>query len=473
MIAIPESVDQESRRDTDFTPVYVVVKKLLCLTFMILPLALNFACHDNPVGADRGDLHLTAEDVGVTDVLLRVRVTQSDEQRTLTITRDGETILSDQVSALDTIVMSNSLLPKHSYTYTATLTVKNIFATTIAGLAVTTLDTSSHDFTWQIDTLGSGHNSSIRDVAIINDTLAYAVGEMYLRDSTGQFDPTPYNVAIWNGSDWVLKRIFYNDSNIIAPIRGVIAFGGSDVWLAAGSVFHWDGVSSEAQFSLSRLTLSDPNATVEKLWGTSSTNIYGVGNVGTIVYHSGGVWQQMGSGTDVDLLDVAGSSDGSVVWACGFYHSRPGTYLLSITHAEWRLTYDGTSYEFTTRKDSLSSAYSTVYAPTATRLFVGTGVGVYETTSKTHGEATLLALGTQNFPGFPNRLRGNGVNDLVLAGDYNSLAHFNGASWRYYSGSLQENRHLQSVDQKGNFIVAVGDIYDPINSRGIVVRGRR
>ena len=49
------------------------------VTFLIslfLTLA-NFACRDNPAGPDSGDLHLSAEDVGVTDLWLRVKVTQS------------------------------------------------------------------------------------------------------------------------------------------------------------------------------------------------------------------------------------------------------------------------------------------------------------------------------------------------------------------------------------------------------------
>ncbi|MBI3006249.1 MAG: hypothetical protein HYY49_12660, partial [Ignavibacteriales bacterium] len=41
-------------------------------------------------------------------------------------------------------------------------------------------DTTSHNFTWTIDTVGDGNSSVLYDVAIINDTLAYAVGEIYL-----------------------------------------------------------------------------------------------------------------------------------------------------------------------------------------------------------------------------------------------------------------------------------------------------
>jgi len=63
------------------------------------------------------------------------------------------------------------------------------------------MDTTSHDFRWEIYTLGDGTGSScLYDVAIINETLAYAVGEIYRNDTT-------FNVAKWNGKERELMRI--------------------------------------------------------------------------------------------------------------------------------------------------------------------------------------------------------------------------------------------------------------------------
>lgn len=72
------------------------------------------------------------------------------------------------------------------------------------------VDTTSHNFTWQITVLGNGLSSSmLNDVAIINDTLVYAVGEIYLKDSTGQEDINPYNLVRGNGSAWTIVRAPY------------------------------------------------------------------------------------------------------------------------------------------------------------------------------------------------------------------------------------------------------------------------
>ena len=68
-------------------------------------------------------------------------------------------------------------------------------------------DTTSHVVQWQLpDTLGI--RGVIRDVWVFNKNNAWAVGEIYLNDSTGKLDDAnPYNAAQWNGSKWVIKRI--------------------------------------------------------------------------------------------------------------------------------------------------------------------------------------------------------------------------------------------------------------------------
>ena len=55
------------------------------------------------------------------------------------------------------------------------------------------LDTTSHEFVWHVERLGAG-GSYFRDVAVINDTLAYAVGTISAKDSTGQWQDM-FNMA--------------------------------------------------------------------------------------------------------------------------------------------------------------------------------------------------------------------------------------------------------------------------------------
>jgi len=61
------------------------------------------------------------------------------------------------------------------------------------------MDTTSNSFTWQTFTFGGNAGScNLFDAALVNDTLAYAVGSIYLTDSTEHPDPLPYNLVKWN-----------------------------------------------------------------------------------------------------------------------------------------------------------------------------------------------------------------------------------------------------------------------------------
>ena len=76
-----------------------------------------------------------------------------------------------------------------------------------------TIDTTSHNFTFQTWTFGEHSSSTLYDAAIIDDNNIWAVGEIYLNDSTGQPDPQPYAAAHWNGTEWKLMKVSYHDYN--------------------------------------------------------------------------------------------------------------------------------------------------------------------------------------------------------------------------------------------------------------------
>jgi len=91
--------------------------------------------------------------------------------------------------------------------------------------------------------------------------------------------------------------------------RGILVISPNDIYLASESIFHWDGTSSTVQLVYSRLNLQNPNGTIEKLWGSSGSSIYGVGNAGSIALYQNGMWKKIESRTDVNINDVFGGSD--------------------------------------------------------------------------------------------------------------------------------------------------------------------
>ncbi|MGH7601795.1 MAG: hypothetical protein ACREOI_35990, partial [bacterium] len=99
----------------------------------------------------------------------------------------------------------------------------------------TQADTTSHNFVFQIDTLGDGSSSLLNDVFIIDENNIWAVGEIYLKDANGQFIYPPYNAAQWNGRTWNLLKIPVKDFGGLTtsfPLKTVFGFTPNDVWVA-------------------------------------------------------------------------------------------------------------------------------------------------------------------------------------------------------------------------------------------------
>lgn len=362
-----------------------------------------------------------------------------------------------------------NLSPKQNYTYKAYYTIGGTVHDSSAPLLITTMDTTSHEFTWEIDTLGNGNGSILSDVFILNDTCVYVVGEINIKDTDGNWITPPFNLARWNGNSWNYER-----SNapgfLYWELYTIFAFDTNDIWAGSTVPEHWDG----KKWTFYGVGQGFPTGFyINKILGTSSSNLYIVGYGGNLVHYNGITWSKIESGTDVNLTDVWGSLDGSVVWACGYYPTKAGTFLLKCINNSWSIVVDGTELENDIMEDSLSGVYSSVYTPSKLRLYVGSSAGLYYTHATTQGEGKRYSFTDTWFPGFPNSLRGNGVNDMVIVGDYSMLAHFNGITCKYFRELRTQDIALYAVAQKGDLIVAVGELYHPFNSKGIVFWGRR
>lgn len=455
------------------------MKRLDLVLFLGITVAI---CSCNEIATDNSHRNLSLEvvEVDVTEAWIRFSSISTPYGSNVVIKRNGETVLTLGQSTLDTVWRDEGLVPHKSYTYRAFKQADATVEDASNVLSLTTLDSTSHLFRWEIDTLGDGANSHLNDVVVIHDTLVYAVGEIHKRDSTGQFEPEAYNVARWNGAGWKLLKIatpVYNYDCSIAGysatnLNAIFAFSSGQVLLNATTLLKGD--------SIRFLPCIPPDIVlrggeITKTWGTSEDDFYAVGRNGLILHFDHGNWLWMDSGTDVDLLDVWGSPDDNTVWTCGYYHSRQGTLLLRHARASstWEIAYDGGAAETNIREDSLSGAFASVFVPTGRRLYIASNAGMYKATPTTHGEAERLSFTPTFFPGFPNRLRGNGVNDVTIVGYYTMLAHYNGMTWFYFDQFVNANEHFYSVSQHEALTVAVGEIYDPINSKGLVFRGRR
>jgi len=400
-------------------------------------------------------VRLSVEDAGVTEGWLKVSLTDASEPRTVALKRDGQTVQTLRISSLDSIVVDTALLPHRSYSYKAYRITDSRLIDSSTQLTLTTMDTTSHNFTWEIGTLGDGSSSVLYDVAIINDTLAFAVGEVFL---TG--DPRRYNLAIWNGTSWRIERLTYQGSPPV--IRSIFAVASNDVWLDPW--FHWNGQTFQ-EVPVNPIFIG---VGVNKMWGNPAGELYAVGNGGFIACSSnrGNTWQRVESGTTIDLRDVWGSSDAGSVWTCGYRNDYSVSVLLQYTGQQWRQVIEVPTSS-PPRQDTLSGSIASIWRSAARGATAATSGGIYRVPFTSHGEARRTWYPNVAEVGFFHRVRGSELNNMFVVGAFGTVAHFNGAHWKVFPQFQASGRLFFSTSVTAQYVMICG--YD--GARAIIIGG--
>jgi hypothetical protein len=418
----------------------VFVYCLAVLLFLILS-----SCDTNEP-LPQGAIGLTLEDVSCTEAWITLTVGNLAGTAYIKITNNGNLIETIDVNATKTLLYYDTLQPNTNYEFQAFSSQRG---EDIIGnkLQVTTLDTTSHNFTWQTFEFGQHSSSVLYDVAIINENNIWAVGEIYMNDSLGNPDPTFYNAAHWNGQNWELKKLFYKGG--IWIIKTVFAFNENDIWFT-GYIRYLNG-----QF----IELTIPSILQgwgkNKMWGSNSKDLYIVGNNGNIAHYNGGNWTKIESGTTTDIQDILGYNDNftnesDVYCAVSYVFQSGDRKILRIKN---------------NKVDSLSwfgdKRINSVWTPNNS-VFYSAGDGVFE--NKNNSWNQIIGLP----PYYSNNIRGNGLNDIYVCGDFGLLSHFNGSTWQTYNEHYMQGI-LFSVATKQNTAITVGFN----GSKAIIIKGTR
>lgn len=323
------------------------------------------------------------------------------------------------------------------------------------------MDTTSHDINWEVETIG-GPGSFALDVAIISDNDIWVVGEFHSAESD-----TPYNAAQWDGQAWNLERILIrNFSGLIYPtqLTAVFAFSSSDIWVFsnAGSYGHFDGTEWSSEW------IPQHQGTIRKIWGSSSDNLFFVGGNGSITKFNGSGFSLMNSGTDINLTDVYGTPDGIEVWACGWNNNDGRSILLRLNGNNWETLWER-------NVNQAGFPYSGFLSSLWTN-----GVSEFIVTGSPDGvvrhsiiDLTLARVDSFGISNFPYRVRGEGKNEIFLAGDFSMIWHFNGITWKHFNNLLNPDDRLRSIDVRNGVIVAVGFRFSGILTGALVLVGRK
>ncbi|MDA3871728.1 MAG: hypothetical protein PF551_05180 [Candidatus Marinimicrobia bacterium] len=105
-----------------------------------------------------------------TSIELKITMLDSVKEKEYSVKRNDSLIATGTMTDNQIIITDEDLEPNTQYTYKAYS--KNDESELVTAI---TMDTTSHNFTWTIDTLGI-YGSSLRDVAIIDENNIWVVG---------------------------------------------------------------------------------------------------------------------------------------------------------------------------------------------------------------------------------------------------------------------------------------------------------
>jgi hypothetical protein len=406
---------------------------------------------------DDRKLTLTFEDASCTEVWLTIKMENIPLPAAITIKQNDQTRSTINLATADTLLYIDSLLPNRTYSFKAELS-----GISSNKVTATTLDTTSHNFTWQTWTFGGEAGSStLYDVSIINENDIWAVGEIYLLDSLGQPDPLAYNAVHWDGSKWEVERIqtYFRGNLITVPLEGIFAFTAKDIWMVGSLPIHGDGTNWQ-MYDIR--TTVDPSLSLSKAWGTNTNDMYFVGRSGSIAHYQNGGWNKIESGTNLNINDI---------W--GDYNEKTKEYEIIAVASNILESFEkeiikisGTNTEII-NKDGIPGTLGTIWFNTERKYLLG-GSGIME---KTNLNENIWKNGQFDITSFYiYRIRGENFNNISATGGVGEVLHFNGFSWQSYIEKTRLNfGNYYSISIKNNTIVAVGE-----NSPGAVITvGRR
>ena len=381
---------------------------LFVLTSFLL---LNSGCKKNttePVET----LALTVEDVSCTEAWVKVTTTNYQTPNTLTLFVNDKAEQSITLVSNDTLLYVDSLLPNQSYKIKAAFANNNQLQTTNEVIAKT-MDTTSHNFTWQTFNFGGdGGSSFLSDISIINENNIWAVGEILIAD-TSINGYTTYNAVHWDGSEWELLRIpyYYNGQAYYNGIRAIFTFNDNDIWFGTGNMTHWNGT----QFVSIYVGMG---MSINKIWGSSSSDLYVVGNGGNIAHYNGSGWTKIESGTTVDLRDITGN--GSEIWISGYSLDNSKSILLKLLNSNIIKVWE--NYEISGTPPYGNLIYSVCCL--ANNLFIASNEGIFK-------DKLTIKYPTQELFMVPRcvyKITGTNINNIFTAGDRSNIWHYNGIS---------------------------------------------
>jgi hypothetical protein len=436
------------------------MKKIIWFLVMVCFALIVKSCNTTDPPDNEQNISLKLEDVSSTEAWITLTTNNLQLPATVTLKQTNST--GDSKSQIlnlitqDSLLYVDSLLPNQNYKYQSTTTQQQVPSNE---LSVTTMDTTSHNFTFETFTFGGTTGSSVLyDCAIISPDNIWCVGAFYMNDSLGQ--SIRYNAVHWDGIEWKFYRVMFytfcgQQHQNAYPASSIIAFSEEEIWIAMKG----DQIA-KIENGIQTQTICLPSSfSINKIWGNSSNNLYVVGNEGNIARYNGSNWVGLNSGTDVDLKDIYGTPDGKSVWAAGYEDFKP-TVLLKITNTRIETVFSSRDYLFVFDSNNISGGIGGVWANNNNFVFLTTWYSLYRKAIYTDSsQAQALKSGNPTIL-FGLKSRGTNTNNIFTIGSKNIIHHYNGTTFKTYHEPPDNSVTYYGLDVKTNISVTCGQKFE-------------
>lgn len=325
-------------------------------------------------------------------------------------------------------------------------------------------DSTSHSYTWRTWIFGDTPSSSWWDVSAIGENNAIVVGHVQIRDSVKS-----QHAARWDGSEWRFFTVYMQHNELLYVEPDSIVLYASNtihqVWgeppngwtFSNGKPIYYDGTSFVTEFYFHR---HPDSASASQIWGDEADRWY-YGVDGKITHASGRKYVLQPTVTSAHIESMAANKHEA--WAVSL-RRVPGT-VLHYSGGIWRNWTDHPAVPL----HSTAAVWCDDIGmrPGGTVVMVGKNIVQYDT--------SWINV-TRPLVDFMPRLRsfrcvhGTGRNNIWAAGDYGSVAHFNGNTWvRYPELAAGPELHFSSVWVLDKHVFLVGQR----GYQAIIVMGTR
>jgi hypothetical protein len=407
-------------------------KNISLLLPLLLFLFLQFSCSKPnepskpptpppPPLPERQVFTIIIEEVSCTEAWLKVTVDSLPLPANIVLLCNNKLAEQFTITIKDTLLYIDSLLPKQTYNIKARSTTDTLLVSNTT--TTNTMDTTSHNFTWQTFTFGQHSSSGLYDVAIIDENNIWAVGEIYMKDSLGNPDPSLYNLLKWDGTSWRPERVYFKNNQgqtFLALMKSIFTFDRNDIWIGLDQIIRWDRIKY--------YSIEIPNTIfhswINKMWGSSNSDLYVVGDGGNIAHWDGTKWTKIESPkgtsrTDLHFYDIWGEYNKSKndydiysVAAKRFDNFNKEIFKINKNNTAVLKCTDGIPYDI-----------HGIWFKNKNAIIVGAGMLIkYNIETQSPWKAIYQPI--TNY--YLQAIRGNDINDIFICGDFGELLHYNG-----------------------------------------------